>query len=449
MKTIKPIAVHLDRLGAALSAQDIDLKRTKLLEVAAAAFGYHNTHECTAASQRGDLTPPPAGVVCRLSLSTGETLLVLRDPVSEAPYAIDESFVEQVVEDERREAYGPSPYGRLLDLSEVAAHQATALVGTDGSATTSDADTLRILVELETDGPVTPEVVRSNVHQAIHQWRGAAGLSADDDEGMVGEIMTRIIPATHGQAASSAGRDQLNDIMRAGHGSKIHVAVIHHKHGIDIRLGTTLAIVSRQVGEYVRENWDEAWQNDQAAERKDRIGLPEIPDGLDDDKAEEMYFAAMTLFDATDYVTYEVLDVAGLAAGEPAQPATSPEPFPGVPDDLWTVYAARDGDTVRSTYRVGPDEDPEMKGREIAAKAFSLDLDDYLEEPENEDDEIDYSLFDGDLDGIDVEPAAMDPSLQEILAASWEAACRLPAGDPLRERIRQQVNDAMPHPDKY
>lgn len=134
MNITKPIAVYVDRLEAALAAKGIDMRRTNVLEIAAAVLGYHNTHECTAASKRGDLTPPKAEPVCRVEIPGGEALIVLRDPISDAPYAIDETFLEQVVEEERREAYGPSPYGRLLDLSEVAIHPATAWCSTSNSA---------------------------------------------------------------------------------------------------------------------------------------------------------------------------------------------------------------------------------------------------------------------------------------------------------------------------
>lgn len=126
MNITKPIAVYVDRLEAALAAAGVDMRRTKVLEMAAAVLGFHNTHECTAASKRGDLTPAKAEPVCRIEIPGGEALIVLRDPVSDAPYAIDEAFVAQIAEEERREAYGPSPYGRLLDLSDVAAHPATA-----------------------------------------------------------------------------------------------------------------------------------------------------------------------------------------------------------------------------------------------------------------------------------------------------------------------------------
>lgn len=52
--------------------------------------------------------------------------------------------------------------------------------------------TIQILVTLETEGDVTPEAVRSNVHQAVHHWRNNAGLSSDEDEGYVTAIDTEV-----------------------------------------------------------------------------------------------------------------------------------------------------------------------------------------------------------------------------------------------------------------
>ena len=462
MKINKPVAVHVDRLVSALAEQGIDVRRTKALELVAAAFGFHNTHECTAASQRGDLTPPAAQPICRVTIPGGEALIVLRDPVTDAPYAIDETFIEQVVEDERREAYGPSPYGRLLDLSQVAADPATAWgqSETEAGVAASDDATLRILVELETDGAVTAEIVRSNVHASIQGWKDNVGLSADDDVGMIGEIRTTVLP-TGGAASVPAVPNPLLEAMRAGGRTDIHVAVIHSKHGVELRLGTTLAAVSRQVGDYVRDNWDDAWQADQNAEEDDRADVPETPDALNDDQAEEMYFQAVSRFSASDYVEYHVIAMGDAPAPRDVMPPC--EPFPGVPADYYTVNANRDGDTVLTTFRLDEGENEEDRGREIAATSFGLKLDDYYdsdrgdldedltddekEAAEDEAKENRNQNFDADIDGIEIMPASFDDMLLPILEASWAAAQKLPADDPLRDVIRRQVMEAMPRPE--
>jgi hypothetical protein len=460
MKISKPVAVHVDRLVSALAEQGIDVRRTKALELVAAAFGFHNTHECTAASKRGDLTPPAARPVCRIEIPGGEALIVLRDPVSDAPYAIDETFVEQVVEDGRREAYGPSPYGRLLDLSAVGDDPATAWSPMLERQTAQRDGSIRILVELDTDGPVSADVVRDSVHNAIVFQRAEHGLSADEDEGMVGGIRTRIL-GDEASTSDSGATDHLLAALRSSGRTDVHVAVIHNRHGVELRLGTTLAAVSRQVGDYVRENWDDAWQADQNAEECDRADVPETPDGLDDDRAEEMYFQAVNRFSASDYVDYEVIALGDAPAPKDAVPAA--EPFPGVPADHYTVNASRDGDVINTTFRLNEGENEEDRGREIAAESFGLKLDDYYDDDHGDDDgdltdeekeeaeeeakENRNQNFDADIDSIEIARASFDDMLLPILETSWAAAQKLPAGDPLRDVIRRQIMDAMPKPE--
>ena len=109
------LPIHLDRLDAALRAQGVELRRMALLEVAAAAFGHRNSQATTAAARAGRLTPPMAEALGHVTLADGGELVVARDPVAGAPYAVDASFLERV--ECRGETFGPSPYGHLLDLS--------------------------------------------------------------------------------------------------------------------------------------------------------------------------------------------------------------------------------------------------------------------------------------------------------------------------------------------
>ena len=110
--------IILDRLDASLKLQGVTLKRSQLLETAATAFGYHNSGEYSAAAKRGDLTPRSSAVNGRGRIGD-EALIVLRDVEANIPYAVDETFLEQVVDDERREQFGPSPYGGLVDLRDI------------------------------------------------------------------------------------------------------------------------------------------------------------------------------------------------------------------------------------------------------------------------------------------------------------------------------------------
>jgi hypothetical protein len=114
---MKPIAVHLDRLSQALAAKGVAMKRTDLLQVAAAAFGYHSQNEASAASRRGDLSPGIAVPVCRVSVPSTpfEREIVVLETDDQMLYGIDAAFFD-AVDDRRAERYGPTPYGTLVDL---------------------------------------------------------------------------------------------------------------------------------------------------------------------------------------------------------------------------------------------------------------------------------------------------------------------------------------------
>jgi hypothetical protein len=116
---MKSLSVHLDRLEKALKARGIPCKRHQSLELAAAAFGYHNQNELTAAGKAGDLNPPMAEPLGEVVLPSGETIIVVRDPLANSTYALDNAFVQQVIAEERAELFGPTPYGHLLNLSRL------------------------------------------------------------------------------------------------------------------------------------------------------------------------------------------------------------------------------------------------------------------------------------------------------------------------------------------
>ncbi|WP_114947295.1 hypothetical protein [Microvirga calopogonii] len=116
---MKTLSVHLDRLEKVLKSRGIPCKRHQSLEIAAAAFGYHNQNELTAAGKAGDLNPLLAEPIGEVALPSGETIIVVRDPLANSAYAINQAFVEQMVAEERAELFGPTPYGHLLNLSRL------------------------------------------------------------------------------------------------------------------------------------------------------------------------------------------------------------------------------------------------------------------------------------------------------------------------------------------
>lgn len=112
----KPLPIYLDKIDRALSAHGVSLKRNQLLEVCAAAFGYRNSNALTAAGKTGELVPPQAEPIGTVGLPSGQRIIVLHDVFANAPYAIDESYIEQVVTEERAERFGVTPYGHLAGL---------------------------------------------------------------------------------------------------------------------------------------------------------------------------------------------------------------------------------------------------------------------------------------------------------------------------------------------
>jgi hypothetical protein len=148
MKTSAP--VHVDRLARALRDAGVDLRRSKVIEIAAAALGYHNSNEFQAAARRGDLTPPQADLVGGTSLADGTCLLVLRAPGG-APYAIARSTLDG----DRAAAIGINPYGGMVTLPPIGEDVAVTSASTPVSDEVSlpagmamiDADALGTLVE--------------------------------------------------------------------------------------------------------------------------------------------------------------------------------------------------------------------------------------------------------------------------------------------------------------
>jgi len=111
-----PAPVLLDRLSHALARHGVRMRRQQLLETAAYAFACRSSDEFSAALKAGELETPPVTAVGRVSLPDGTTVIIVTDPQASSHYGIDESFVETVVDGERRERIGVTPYGHLVDL---------------------------------------------------------------------------------------------------------------------------------------------------------------------------------------------------------------------------------------------------------------------------------------------------------------------------------------------
>ncbi|MFZ3481699.1 hypothetical protein [Sphingomonas sp. 3-13AW] len=108
---MRTLPIHLERLDAALKAKGVSLKRHNLIEVAAAAFGYHNENQFTAAAKTGDLDPVPARGL-GLITAAGRQMVMLEDEKGR-PFAIDATIIQAK---DKANAFVTTPYGGLVDL---------------------------------------------------------------------------------------------------------------------------------------------------------------------------------------------------------------------------------------------------------------------------------------------------------------------------------------------
>lgn len=111
---MRTLPIHLDRLDAALRSKGVTLKRHSLVEIAAAAFGYHNQNQLTAAAKAGDLEPAPARGIGIVSVQ-GRDMTLLEDAEGR-PFAIAS---DPVATTDKSAAFMVSPYGGIVDMRSV------------------------------------------------------------------------------------------------------------------------------------------------------------------------------------------------------------------------------------------------------------------------------------------------------------------------------------------
>jgi hypothetical protein len=112
--TKRPNAIQIDRLAKALKHYGFEPKRHQLLEIAANAFGYRNSNEFTAAN----VSPPMAEPIGTIDID-GSVVVLARDAMSSAIFAVEESFLDRVSANERAETILPTPYGHLANVSRL------------------------------------------------------------------------------------------------------------------------------------------------------------------------------------------------------------------------------------------------------------------------------------------------------------------------------------------
>lgn len=286
MKNITPAI--LDRLEAALSKQRVKLKRNRLLEVAAAAFGFRNSNEFTAAAADRDLpTLAVAAPIGRISLPGGESVVLVRDELADAPYAIDETFLEQVVAEERRERIGISPYGHLIDLSPALDAQIPTITSGAGAPTGEACVTLETLTRLVAAAQSYCDHVNTGVENPV-----------DEDNSDISDIKDAIAAA---RARIRTGSPVPPPQSEPAPGFlRIYRATISHNHGSDDFVATSQDRLYADLAEYCRQEWHEVC---------DWPDVPSSPDCLTDHEAVDCYFEAMSNHEGEESLDTDVTEV--------------------------------------------------------------------------------------------------------------------------------------------
>ena len=326
-----PAPALLDRLAHRLESYDVKLKRNQLLELAAVALGYRTSNELTAAAKQGELRSlTEAAPIGRLALADGTSLAVLKDTLAGAPYAIDASFLEQIVAEERRERIGVTPYGHLIDLDPLLETQLPDIQAGSDRMPAGEVALTRATVErlIRAARTLTP---------------GGACDGASDLADAIAAANARLEPAPT-QIADTIERAEHDSIM-------VFHGMITHKHGSDTCIAVTQADLYRQLAGYCRENWHEV---------SDYPEVPSDPQFLSDFEAVDTYFEAMGNHEGREYLDRSEVALAlpagmALMASAEAQSVTSallansPADWPmqiadaletGVTADIW--YDAHD-----------------------------------------------------------------------------------------------------------
>ncbi len=304
---MKISSIYVDRFAKALKARGVDLKRAALIEMLATTLGYHNSGEFSAAAKRGDLTPLPAQPLGSIALPDGQRLIIATDPSAGAPYGIDEAFIDQVLQEERAELIGVTPYGHLTWLGDLAGQQIPEIGGTAGANTSepvahsSDYVTIRkdTLSALNEAADKYAEDLASGLEDGIY----------DDDTGLA-EFEEAI---KLGRAALQSTAPTVVQTANGGKKLPIFTATVDHRHGTNAYAATSPDDLQAQLAEFCREFWSEI--EEMVDEDLDTLTDAEIVSTYFDAHSTEFYDTGETSIE----ITPEILDQLGLAS-QPADP---------------------------------------------------------------------------------------------------------------------------------
>jgi len=341
------LAIHTDRLKKTLEKNGVSWKRHKILELLSSIFGYRNSNELTAAHKRGEIAPPKVVPVGEFSLPNGETIVVARDPIANASYAIDQAFLAQVVAEDRAETFGPTPYGHLVDLSRLLDAKLEKLEPTNAqtaSGKSAEIDLFCALKSFRNGGEgITAylsedELYADCAYLCRNDWKRRSQMGgipegfnpetasdrevveiyysdANERESFEVHVVTLGLPAALAGATSPSGQ-QINP--NATIKLKLYQAEISHKHGTDIYVEASQEALNGRIAKYCRDNWGE-WL-DFGEDDSDDVD----PETLSDEDVTSRYFAAMET-ESCDESTTEVevpvtsLDLTGVLSPNPSE----------------------------------------------------------------------------------------------------------------------------------
>lgn len=112
----KTTPILLDRLAGALATHNVKLKRTHLLQVAARAFGFDNTHQFTAVDKANEIAPPEADYLGSEDVFGYGMMEFFGDPEG-GIFAVQKDRIEALTG--RASNWILSPMGGVLDISNL------------------------------------------------------------------------------------------------------------------------------------------------------------------------------------------------------------------------------------------------------------------------------------------------------------------------------------------
>ncbi|AXK44069.1 hypothetical protein [Erythrobacter aureus] len=295
---MKISSIYVDRFGKALKARGVDLKRAALIELLSSTLGYHNSGEFSAAAKRGDLTPLQAQPLGSIALPDGQRLIIVTDQSASAPYGIDEAFIENVVEEERAELIGVTPYGHLAWLGDLAGQSIPDLGAAAGSPAAIDGSDM-VSVSRDT----LSQLVEAADKYAEDLSSGLDDGTYDDDPGLA-----------EYEAAIKFGRQAVQStaptIIDDGDTKKLRLftACVDHRHGTNAYAATSPAELQAQLAEFCREFWSEV--EEMVEEDVDTLTDAEIVSTYFDAHSTEFYDTGETSIE----ITPEILAQLGITS---------------------------------------------------------------------------------------------------------------------------------------